>query len=464
MKKLLFAVLLVLNTLIFSQTCSDLNFQLQSETQTTCFKSTMTMLHDRLDRNYLYVANKEDGLTIWNLQNIALPTMIDQITKAELSNLDVINLSQQGNYIYLALGNIFNSTESAGMAIVNVTDPTNVVLEDVYLGPNSSAGAGIVETEGNYAYLGAMGNGLIILDISVKSDIQFVSQLIPQINWPDTNQDPAKVNARGMEIRNDTVYLCYDAGGFRIIDVTQKSNPVEIGRYANPVMNGLPRAYNNIELDGNLAYIAVDYCGMEILDFSDVNNIQLLGWWNPYNCPTNNWFSSPVHANEIKLNKNCQQVFLSTGKSDMIVVDVSNPSSPDSCNFYGGVTNNIGTWGIDVFENNLFLSYICTFGIPFASNWSGFKSLTMTTCTNSLEEQKLLNFMAPNPSTGTLHIQTNKTMLGFQVQQLDGKIVLKKNKLQTTELQVDVSNLSAGNYFLTLISNEKTEIYSFVKE
>lgn len=464
MKKLLFAVLLVLNTLVFAQTCSDLTIQLQAETETTCFKTTMTMLHDRLDRPYLYVANKENGLTIYNLQDFSNPTLIKQITKAELANLDVMNLSQDGTYLYLALGNTFNTNEASGMAIINISDPINASIEDSYSLPNSFGGSGIIKTEGNYAYLGAMGNGLIILDISTKSNIQFISQLIPQINWPDTNQDPAKVNARGMEIRNDTVYLCYDAGGFRIIDVTQKANPIEIGRYANPVMNGLPRAYNNIELDGNLAYIAVDYCGMEILDFSDVNNVQLVGWWNPYNCPTNNWFTCPVHANEIRLNKNCQQVFLSTGKSDMMVIDVSNPSSPDSCNFYGGVSNNIGTWGIDVYENNLFLSYICTFGIPFASNWSGFKSLTMTTCANLIEEQKLLNFMLPNPSTGTLYIQTNKTMLGFQVQQLDGKIVLEGNKTQTIELQVDVSNLSAGNYFLTLISNEKTEIYPFVKE
>jgi len=52
----------------------------------------------------------------------------------------------------------------------------------------------------------------------------------------------------------------------------------------------------------------------------------------------------------------------------------------------------------------------------------------------------------------------------LQGQQVDGKNVFQKNNIQTTELQVDVSNLSTGNYFLTLISSEKTEIYPFVKE
>src|SRR6185369_3643719 len=150
-----------------------------------------------------------------------------------------------------------------------------------------------------------------------------------------------------------------------------------------PVMyspNDHPKAYNNIVLDDTLAYIAVDYAGMEVVDLSDTSNITLTGWWNPYNAPANNWFTSPVHANEIQLEKNCKRVFMSTGKSDMMVVDVSNPALPDSCNFYGGVSNNIGTWGIGLWQNQVYLSYICA-AIPFSSNLTQVTLLTFNSCT-----------------------------------------------------------------------------------
>ena len=39
-------------------------------------------------------------------------------------------------------------------------------------------GYGIVKVEGNYAYLGAMGLGVVILDISDPNNIAFVSELL----------------------------------------------------------------------------------------------------------------------------------------------------------------------------------------------------------------------------------------------------------------------------------------------
>src|SRR5205085_7057044 len=120
---------------------------------------------------------------------------------------------------------------------------TDYIKLDTLLG-----GSGIVKVEGNYAYLGAMTHGLVILDVTDKNNIQFASRFVPSIYYPDANPTPSFYNARGMEVKNDIVYLCYDAGGLRIINVQDKLNPVETGRYSNPVMNGLPRAYNNIIL------------------------------------------------------------------------------------------------------------------------------------------------------------------------------------------------------------------------
>lgn len=382
---------LFLNFAVLSQNCSSLNFQLESEIASTCSESTMTMLHDQLGRNYLYVANKEAGLKIYNIADISNPLLIKHIQITDLANLDLMNLSQNGDYLYLALGNSFSANQASGMAIVNVSNPSMASVTDTYVLSGSLGGSGIVLSDNSFAYLAAMGNGILVLNVTDKNNISLESQFIPDTSFPDPTPDLAKINARGLALRNDTLFLCYDAGGFRIIDATNKQNLQEIGHFSNPVLDNLPRAYNNIVLENNLAYIAVDYCGVEVIDFSNPQNPSLYGWWNPYNCPGNNWFSSPVHANEIKIKPECDQLFVSTGKSDMLVLDISDPSNPDSCNFYGGVANNIGTWGIDVFENQLFLSYVCAI-IPFSSNWTGFKALTFSSCSAEISEKDLTTF------------------------------------------------------------------------
>ena len=96
---------------------------------------------------------------------------------------------------------------------------------------------------------------------------------------------------------------------------------------------------------------------------------------NPYDCPRNNWFSSLVHANEIAYNKECKLVFIYTGKSDLDVINVSDPAYPVLCKEYGGAKNGMGTWGVSLYKDQVYLSYISAF-IPFSSNRTGVRILT----------------------------------------------------------------------------------------
>jgi hypothetical protein len=342
-----------------------------------CSELYMTAKHDQQDKDYLYVAAKEGGLKIYNL--LPNPVLVKTIPVSQLNALEVMNLSQSGNYLFLALGNHFGSAQqNPGMAIIDVTDPANAVVKSVWKDATKISGAGIVETDGNYAYLGAMTSGLIILDITDKAGPVVESVFVPSISFPDPNPDPAKFNARGLTIKDDLVYLCYDAGGLRIIDVTDKQNPVEAGSYANPAMTGKPRAYNNIVLNDSLAYVAVDYCGMEVLNIKDPSDIRLVNWWNPWRCETNsmNWFVSDGHSNEIVIDKAHKLIFMATGKSDMDVIDISDPKTLPTRFEYGGVGNGIGTWGLSIYKDNIYLSYICNLlPWPFPSNWTGVKIL-----------------------------------------------------------------------------------------
>lgn len=358
--------------------CSKVIITELSEIPATCQAIPMTMLHDQQDKPYLYVANKEAGLKIYYITDTKKPKLVATVSAQLFGSLHVMNLAQQGDHVYLALGNHFNNRQAPGMAVVDVSQPDQPVFKSYWSLNGESGGSGIVQVQGDYAFLGAMGNGLIILDISDKTKLKFTSQFIPDINYPDPKPKKSLYNARGMQVVNDLLYLCYDAGGLRIINIKDKANPSEVGRYSNPVMNGKPRAYNNIIIDDSLAYIAVDYCGMEVLNIKELSKIKTTGWWNPFGCPKNNWFSSPVHANEIVFDKKNRLLFLSTGKSDLSVLGVTDPSQPVLCAEFGGVNNKRGTWGVSRYNNEIYLSYICSV-IPFSSNKPGVKILSYET-------------------------------------------------------------------------------------
>lgn len=446
-----------------SQNCQALDIQWKADIASTCANMTMTMMHDELNRPYLYVANKEAGLKIYDLSDVTKPSLKATVPTHLYDSLDVMSVSQNGNYLYLALGNSFTNSQKSGMAIVDVSDPNTPSVTDFEkLTSSPVGGAGIVKIEGNHAYLGAMNNGLVIFDVTNKNNIRLVSQFIPSLNYPPIrNPDPKKYNARGMEVKNSIVYLCYDAGGIRIINCSNKLSPIETGHWCNPVMYtplDHPKAYNNCVLDDSLLYVAVDYAGMEVLDIADTSNIQMISWWNPYNAPNNNWFTSPSHCNEIKFEKNCKLIFMSCGKSDMLVIDVSNPALPDSCNFYGGVLNDIGTWGIGMWQNEIYLSYICAV-VPFSSNWTGVKILTYNSCSSGIDKQEAENKLTifPNPfSTKSVlksdHFLENVTLTMANVFGQTVKII--KN-ISGHIVTLSRDNLPCGLYFVRLAQNNR---------
>jgi hypothetical protein len=182
----------------YSQNCNTLNIQLQSEIASTCSNMTMTMMHDELNRPYLYVANKEAGLKIYDISVIATPSLVATVPTSLYDALDVMSVSQNGNYLYLALGNSFTNPQKSGMAIVDVSNPSTPLVTDFEkLNSSPVGGAGIVKVEGNYAYLGAMNNGLVIFDVTDKNNIRLVSQFIPNLNYPPIrNPDPKKIQCK----------------------------------------------------------------------------------------------------------------------------------------------------------------------------------------------------------------------------------------------------------------------------
>jgi len=326
---------------------------------------------------YFFVALKGQGVSIYK-KGVPKSQKVSNIPRTKLGGLHAMHLDLNGDYLYISLGDLFASSSKTGLAIVNVSNPKQPVVSALWVSPTKTKGSAIVKVQGNFAYLGAMNEGIYVFNISNKSKVVLVSKFIPNINFPTPNPNSVQhPNARGIDIKGDKLYLCYDAGGIRILDITNKKQLKEIGRFVNTSPNMKQRAYNNVIISGNYAYAAVDYCGLEIIDISNPKKMNLVGWWNPWNCnsASNNWFNSKGHTNQLSYNVSNKKIYLSSGRSELNIIDVSNPSTPKEIKNYGDSNNKKATWGMTRDNNTIYLLYITSI-VPFQANWAGIKIIT----------------------------------------------------------------------------------------
>ncbi len=465
----LFLIFYCFYPLLSAGQCID-TAQHLSDLPSTFNQSTFTVRKDNTGRPYLYIASKEGGLKIADISNPALPVPIDTIPTSAFNGYHVMSLTQSGQLLYLALGNIYDTpAQGPALAVIDISDPTNAFITDTWYSPYTAGGCGIVEVEGTYAYLGGMFNGLIILDISDANNVTWQSDFLPSMVFPHgapvTHADSVKYNVRGLSVRNDTVYACYDRGGFRVIDVSIKTAPVQIAQYCNPSMIGFATAYNNVVLNEGLAYVAIDYQGIEVLDISVAGTVSMLGSWKgpAWPAPTNNpfiWLAAEGHANEIRYDAAHHLLFVATGKSDLHIVDVSVPSQPDSCSFYGGVNNNQGTWGLDYSNDTAYLAYIFT-AVPFQSNWTGIKTVAFTPATSSLAEVPAVEMKVyPNPAKDHIFIELNGGARAESVELtgINGKTVFRKT--YSPRAGVRISGVAAGMYTVRVKGSDDRYYFS----
>ena len=330
----------------------------------------------RADANqrHLFVAQKQGGVAVLDSRR---QREVARIPVRDLKRLDAMNLYHDGDLLYVALGDHFRENSHAGLAIVDVANPTAPKVRSVWKSSEAIRGAAVVVVEDGVAYLGAMSSGVSIFDVSNPRQIELVTTFLPDIHFPTRN--PGKIahpNARGIEARDGLLFLANDAGGLRVIDVAKIDRPREVARYINPKMSGKQQAYNNVVLNGKYAYLAIDYAGLEVVDISNPRHPKQVAWLNPWEAgtPKNLWFNSPGHTNQLVLDARRKQLYVSAGDSELLVVDVSDPTSPKLVNQTGRPKNNKGAWGVGISEDYVLLTYIRTV-LPFQGDWSGIVAL-----------------------------------------------------------------------------------------
>lgn len=433
------------------------------------FGNATTPEADKLHRPYDYLATVAGGIKVYDNNVSGIPFVVATVSKASLGNLDAISLYQDSIWLYVCLGNIWNTSEMAGLAIIDVSNPLLPNVLDVYVHSGLTGGSGSVIVKGNYAYLAANQNGLIILDISNKSNIQLKSTLPFSNTFPHSTVGASSLyNARGIDLKGNYAYVCYDRGGLRIVDISNVNSPVQINQYCFAPLINKTTAYNNIAIHNNLAYVAIDYYGMEILDITNPNSITQIGWWHPstWADTTNNfstWANSNGHANELAYDSICNKIYLAAGKSDIVAIDVSNPANPITCQTYGTTSDTYGTWGLDFFDNKIHIAYIWSTVAPPYSNYTGYQILQTNCTATSVNENTNLLYNAtiyPNPASENVHVIINGQKLqSIKVHNPTGELLQ-----ETFTPEFSIANLPSGIYFVTTQTDKSTFTNKLIKQ
>lgn len=328
---------------------------------------------------YLYVALKEGGVLVLRLAGASPPTEVARIPKTSLGTLDATTLVQRGSQLFVGLGDFFSAQGSrTGLAVVSLQEPERPVVTAMWASTTVLSGTTALLLDGNHAFLGAKRHGVMVFDVSQADTVRRIAEVLPDPGFPKANPSAAEhPNARGLAIAGNLLYVANDAGGLRVIDISDRTAPREIARYINAGVVNKPQAYNSVMVANNVAYVGIDYCGLEMIDVSNPRDARRLGWWNPWACETaaNTWFNSPGHANQLVLDAARRLVYLSAGASELVAIDVSDPARPILAGQFKAPGTDQGAWGIAAAAEETYVTYITAL-LPFRGTWSGIRGVT----------------------------------------------------------------------------------------
>ncbi|MEK6884013.1 MAG: hypothetical protein AABY22_30565 [Nanoarchaeota archaeon] len=188
------------------------------------------------------VRTNQNGFYLYDILNPSHPDLIGKIETTAFLFKDVHIV---GNYAYLACHN-------AGLKIADLSNPSNPQIINTFDTPGSAYGVKVVN---NYAYVADFTKGLRILDISNPLNIVDVGT----VDTPNGNVDLA--------IEGNYAYLA-DNTSLKIIDITNKSNPIIVGSYTTTALK--------IKVLNKIVYLAGGGIGLVIIDANNPSNPVLL--------------------------------------------------------------------------------------------------------------------------------------------------------------------------------------------
>jgi PKD repeat protein len=272
--------------------------------------------------NYVYLADQK-GLEILDVTNPATPNLLGGYVTS-----DAVDITVSSKYVYVA--------DSNGLLVLDISTPSSPKLESKY---DIACDTSDVAISDNYAYIADGINGLEIFDVSNPSAPELIGRC--EING----------SAHSIILSGDYAYITTSPEigndySLVIVDVSNPSSPSIVGKYDN---DGL---FMNIDVAGNYAYITNGYNNISIVNVANPSAPKLAGKYETEGS-TLDVSVSDKYAYVIVYDLSDPNL---DSLSDLVVLDITNASSPKYMGHYGFRNNDESMAEVSVSGNYVYVS------------------------------------------------------------------------------------------------------------
>ncbi|MHA1550763.1 MAG: hypothetical protein ACTSQC_02335 [Candidatus Heimdallarchaeaceae archaeon] len=193
--------------------------------------------------SYAFVGENDAYFAI----DVSNPSALAQTGNYSEADVDTIYDSQIiGNLAYLANGNY-------GLLILDITDKSNIIKHSSFDLPSVSSD---ILVHNQHAFIPVYSGGLRVVNVTDTS-----------IPWDEGGYIPTSADAYGVAISGNYLYVAVSHAGLDVYDITTPTSPTFVD---NVDLDGYAR---RVEISGNYAYVVSDLGGLQIVDISDPSNL-----------------------------------------------------------------------------------------------------------------------------------------------------------------------------------------------
>ncbi len=245
-----------------------------------------------INGNYAYFAKYGYGLKIYDIT--------DPLNAFEVGGCAVTGYPYR---VAVYDDHAFISGNECGLVAINIADP-----ENPYLVSSNASNYKNIATVGGYIYITSDSDGFISFDITNPASMQIVGGY----GMPGYTTD--------MAVSGDYVYL--GSNGFRVLDVSDHSNPVEVG-------------YSDVS--GGCVAVANTHVIYSPKSMGAPNPVNIMNVDDPTNPYREGYITCPAMTYDLAVKEDL--AFVACWWDGMRIIDFSNPSSPYLADHVLGWTN-----------------------------------------------------------------------------------------------------------------------------
>lgn len=256
------------------------------------------------DRNIAYVSCGYSGVRIFDVSNPA-----DPVELAHLPSEDIDGHQAYAHQVFVRGNLLFVGDGRGGLKIIDCTNSSSPEVLCQYTGHYAWA----VEVEGDTAFVanGFLGSGdrLTIVNVTDSTTPEMLKSYT------------VRGDATDIEVVGNLVFVTTSYAGFTVLDVSNRSNPVEVGQYTGDSTNVAESG--DLEIVGNLAFLTYWGHSFKVLNVSDVADIRLVAE-----------FTESLDSFSVHIEGERDLAFLCDYEIGLVMLNISNPTQPTEITRY----------------------------------------------------------------------------------------------------------------------------------